>query len=132
LLGRPVLRGGFDLVYDCVGSQRTLDDALRLTREGGTVVVVGGAGEVGTIDWTFVWMRELNVLGAAGYGLETWQGRNVHTFQLVLEGLAENPQLPLEQLVTHRFPLAGFRQALRAALNRRNSSAVKIVFTPND
>ncbi len=31
-IGRPTVLGGFDLVLDCVGSSRSLDDALRFTR----------------------------------------------------------------------------------------------------
>ncbi|MFO7246533.1 MAG: zinc-binding dehydrogenase [Thermaerobacter sp.] len=130
ILGRTVYRGGYDVVYDCVGSRRSLDDALRLAREGGAVVVVGGAGEIPWLDWTFVWMRELDVIGAAGYGLEHVNGRVKHTFALVLEGLAAHPDLPVERMVTHRFALAQYRQALAAALDRRRSGAVKIVFAP--
>src|SRR5690606_32152429 len=60
VLGRTVYRGGYDVVCDCVGSRRALDDALRLAREGGAGVVVGGAGEIPWLDWPFVWMRELD------------------------------------------------------------------------
>lgn len=132
IIGKNVFRGGFDTVYDCVGSRSSLDDALRLVREGGNVVVVGGAGEISRLDWTFIWMRELNVIGTVGAGMENWQGRQVHTFQLVIEGLERHPQLPLTSLITHRFPLSGYRQALKAALDRRSSGAVKIVFAPNE
>ena len=131
LIGREVYRGGFDVVYDCVGTRRSLDDALRLAREGGTVVLLGGAGEIPKTDWTFVWMRELEIVGAVGYGLEQVGGRTVHTFDLVLEALADHPDLPVERMVTHRFPLHRYRDALKAALDRRASGAIKIVFTPN-
>ena len=130
LIGREVYRGGFDLVYDCVGTRRSLDDALRVAREGGTVVLLGGAGEIPRLDWTFVWMRELEIVGSVGYGLERAGERRVHTFDLVLEALAEHPELPVERMITHRFPLRRYREALRAALDRRSSGAVKILFTP--
>ena len=39
--GNRILLGGFDLVYDSVGNDRSLRDALRLARAGGTVVLVG-------------------------------------------------------------------------------------------
>lgn len=130
ILGRPVYRGGYDVVYDCVGSRRSLDDALRIAREGGAVVVVGGAGEIRMLDWTFIWMRELDVIGTAGYGREQVNGEEKHTFELVLEGLAAHPDLPVERMVTHRYTLGEYRRALAAALDRRRSGAVKIVFTP--
>ncbi|MBX5476143.1 MAG: zinc-binding dehydrogenase [Clostridia bacterium] len=131
LIGREVYRGGFDVVYDCVGTRRSLDDALRVAREGGTVVLLGGAGEIGRLDWSFVWMRELTIVGSVGYGTEQVGERRAHTFDLVLEALAEHPEMPVERMITHRFPLRRYRDALRAALDRRASGAVKIVFTPD-
>ena len=40
-LNRGMLMGGFDVVYDCVGSSTSITDALRWTRARGTVVLVG-------------------------------------------------------------------------------------------
>ena len=34
--GRPTVVGGADICFDCVGSERTIDDALRFTRGGGS------------------------------------------------------------------------------------------------
>src|SRR5699024_12036005 len=31
-IGKEVFLGGFDTVYDCIGSEVSLDDALRMTR----------------------------------------------------------------------------------------------------
>lgn len=128
IMGRPVLRGGFDLVYDCAGTRSSLDDALRATREGGALILLGGAGELKSLDMTFVWLRELSVIGSVGYGREQVNGRRIHTFELVLELLAARPDLPVEDLVTHRFPLAAYRQALVTALRRRDSQSIKVVF----
>ena len=36
-----------------------------------------------------------------------------------------------EVLVTHEFPLAGYREAVRAALDKSASRAMKVVFRPN-
>ena len=128
VMGRPVLRGGFDMVYDCVGSRSSLDDALRVTAEGGTMVLVGGAGDVGGLDWTFVWLRELSIIGSAGYGMEKPGGEPIHTFQLTMDRMMARPDLPVERMITHRFPLAEYRSALTAALGRRSSRAIKVVF----
>src|SRR5690606_11810968 len=111
-LGRPVFVGGFDLTYECAGSAQSLDDALRATRPGGTVVVAGAVSTAPAVDWTFVWARELNLVGAVGYGWERFAGREGHTFQWALEHLAQNPRMG--RLVTHKFPLETYRQALRA------------------
>src|SRR5699024_12803270 len=45
-IGKEVFLGGFDAVYDCIGSEDSLDDALRVTRGRGKVTLVGCAGEL--------------------------------------------------------------------------------------
>jgi threonine dehydrogenase-like Zn-dependent dehydrogenase len=44
--------------------------------------------------------------------------------------LADHPELPLGELVTHRFRLEDWRQAMATALDRRSSGALKVAFTP--
>ncbi len=127
-IGPQVYMGGFDVVYDCVGSSSSVDDALRLTRSGGSIVLVGGAGELPKIDWTFVWTQELTVTGTIGYGIETWEGRRVHTFYLTMERLLARPDLPLGRMITHRFSLDEYREALRVNLGRSRAKAIKTVF----
>lgn len=59
-IGERVFTGGFDYVYDCIGSQKSLSDALRLTRERGFVILVGTPGQIPSLDLTFVWQKELS------------------------------------------------------------------------
>lgn len=127
-LGRAVYAGGFDVVYDCVGSPSSLDDALRLTRNGGTMVLVGGAGETPKLDLSFVWANELDVLGSVGYGTENWEGRSLHTFELTMERMMAHPEVRVERMITHRFRLEDFRRAVQTNLARRREPAVKTIF----
>ncbi len=129
-LGRAVPDWGFDWVCDCVGTPASLDDGVRVTRPGGTFVVLGCAGAAPRLDWTFVWSRELNVLGSCGYGIERIEDRTLHTFELVMELVKEKPDYPLSAMLTHRFPLDSHREALRTAFKRRESGAVKVAFEP--
>lgn len=122
LLGRPVLMGGFEWVYDCAGNRRSLNDALRAAGSNGTVVLVGTAGEISHLDWSFVWAKELTVIGTMGYG-------SPQTWDLALQKMAARPGYPLARLVTHRFPLAQYRQALRLNVSGHGrSQSVKTVF----
>lgn len=127
-LGRPVYTGGFDWVYDCVGSQRSLDDSLRVAGPRGRVVVAGCPGKISHLDWSFVWARELHVTGSYVYGREPAVEGAPHTFELALRLLDEQPDYPLARLVTHRFPLSRRREALGTSLRRGNSGAIKVVF----
>src|SRR5438132_107738 len=130
MIGRRVLIGGADLTIECVGSGRSLDDALRLTAPGGRVILLGLAAVPSGVDWTPIWWKELRVTGSYVYGIEQWQGRTAKTMELVLAWMARG-DLHLDHLVTHRFPLDAYRDALRAAMGKAESKAFKVVFEPN-
>ena len=67
--------------------------------------------------------------GFVGYGLEDWRGDRRHTFQITHDLLAETGA-PVQEMVTHTFALADYRQALSAAANHRQSGAVKVLLEP--
>jgi threonine dehydrogenase-like Zn-dependent dehydrogenase len=126
-IGPPTVLGGFDLVFDCVGSGRSVDQAVRFTRARGTTVLVGMPAIPRNVDWTTIWFKELQVLGTYAYGHEQWQGQGIRTFELGLR-LVQAAQADFEKLVTHRFPLRAYRQAIRTALLTGKHAAVKTVF----
>jgi len=123
--------GGFPLIYDCVGSGSSLKQALYWGRPRARIVMIGCAAEIPKLDLTFVWARELRIRGSAGYGLESFRGESLHTFQVTDRLLAETTA-PVGDLVTHVFPLAQYRDALKAAANHRRSGAVKVILQPGD
>jgi threonine dehydrogenase-like Zn-dependent dehydrogenase len=125
-IGPPTILGGVDAVFDCVGSSRSLDEALRLTRARGYTVLVGMPGVPRNIDWTAIWFKELLVCGAYAYGLEDVDGQHLSTFRLAMDLLAQR-RADLRPLVTHRFPLADFRRAVRTALDTGRHRSIKTV-----
>jgi threonine dehydrogenase-like Zn-dependent dehydrogenase len=128
VIGPPAMTGGFEVTFDCVGSQASLQDALRYTRAFGKVVLLGGAGILPGIDWTMVWTKELTVAGSYTYGPEQFRGRTLHTFEVVLELLGKREGPDPRALVTHTFKLAEYRQAIEANLFRGKHRSVKTVF----
>lgn len=126
LLGNQVLVGGFDVIYDCVGTARTIEDALRWTRAGGTVVVVGVDLNRLKLDLTPVWYSEVDLIGSMTSGAEVWQGERISTFELTARWFAEG-RLTAEGLITHRFPLANYCAAIATATNKSNRP-IKVVF----
>ena len=121
--------GGFPLIYDCVGNQGSLAQSLGFASPRGRIVVIGCVAEFKKLDLTFVWARELRIRGAVGYGLETWRGERRHTFEIAHDLLLETGA-PVQNMVTHAYPLDQYRDALRAAANHRKSGAVKVVLQP--
>ena len=128
LLGKQALVGGADLVYECVGSDESIDNSLRLVRSGGKVVLVGLASVPKRVDWTSIWLKELTIKGSFCYGIENIQGRRTRAFQQALEWMAEG-KLDLEPLVTHRFRLEDYKKALATTIHKGRYGVIKSVFT---
>ena len=122
-MNRPLLLGGADITFECVGRADSLNDAVRFTREGGSVVVVGMPGEE-KVDWTPIWQRELTVMGAYAYGTEP-KRKGRKTFQLALEAA---PEMHLEELTGPLFGLGEYRDAIAYAMSAGRLGAVKVAF----
>jgi threonine dehydrogenase-like Zn-dependent dehydrogenase len=128
LMASSLVSGGANVVYDCVGGDASLDTAVRFTREGGSTVLLGQVGIPRAIDWTSVWYKEISIRGSYAYGWETRQGRRERTFQVAMDVLQAG-DLDLAPLITHRFRLQEYRQALRMATYKSRHELVKAVFT---
>ncbi len=127
ILGRKIGVGGFDLTYVCIGGVRGVEDALRFTRPGGTIVLLGNASTLRGLDWTPLWLKELTLKGTLAYGAHTHGGASLSAFneaaQLIGAGAVK-----LGGLVTHQYPLSEYRQALATARERGGSGSVKVAF----
>jgi threonine dehydrogenase-like Zn-dependent dehydrogenase len=117
--------GGFPLVFDCVGSEQSLAQALRYVTPRGRIVLLGCAATLHELDLSFLWAREVTMQGFLCYGREK---DGAHTFDFTLRRLAET-KAPVADMVTHRFPIARYREALSVCANRAKSGAVKVLFT---
>lgn len=120
-----MILGGFDVVYDCVGSEKTLQDSLRWARAGGTVVLAGVSLKPMHVDLTPVWYQEVNLIGLYAHGMEEWNGVQQSTYDLTAHLLLEE-KLNIDGLITHRFPLEQWRTAVGTARDKR-SGAVKVI-----
>ena len=126
MFGNRMLLGGFDVIYDCVGSAGTLHDSLRWARAGGTVVMVGVKLTPLKLDLNPVWFQEVELTGVWAHGAEPWEGGTRRTYDLVID-LMRQGKLTADGLITQRFPLRQWRQAVGAALDKRNG-AIKVIF----
>jgi threonine dehydrogenase-like Zn-dependent dehydrogenase len=117
------LTGGADVVFDCVGSAASIDSALRITRPGGRIVLVGMAG-VTRIDLTPLWHREIALQGAYAYGIEPMLGGR-RTFEAAFELVAARS---LGSLVSARYPIHRVDDAIAHAADAGRRGAVKVVF----
>jgi L-iditol 2-dehydrogenase len=129
-MGNQMLLGGYDVIYDTIGKERSIHEALRWTRAGGAVVVVGVSLHLMHLDLTPVWYQEVDLIGTLAHGTETWpvgtQSRR-STFAIATEMILRG-QLNPAQLITHRFPLSEYQRALITATDKADCRAIKVVF----
>jgi threonine dehydrogenase-like Zn-dependent dehydrogenase len=118
------LSSGADVVIDCVGSDESLTQALRMVRPRGKVVLVGMPGRL-SVDLASLWHREVAVVGAYAYGTENVGGMLRRTFDIAIEVVAAHR---LGRLVSARYPLDRFEEALAHAGAAGRRGAVKVVF----
>jgi threonine dehydrogenase-like Zn-dependent dehydrogenase len=128
--GNRLLHQGASVVYDAVGSSESLQHALRWVRPRGAVVVEGITTRAAPLDCTVIWLREVDLIGSHGHGLEHFENRAVHTFNLVLEWIEQRRLVP-DGLVTHRYPLSEYAKAIRAATGKGRSQATKVLLELN-
>jgi len=120
-LDGPVLLGGADVTFECVGRADSLNAAVRVTRGGGKVIAVGMPGEE-KVDWAPIWQRELTVMGAYAYGVEADGQR---TFAKAIDAARE---LRLDRLAGPLFGLGEYREAIEYAMKAGSLNAVKVAF----
>jgi threonine dehydrogenase-like Zn-dependent dehydrogenase len=126
VLNKGMLLGGFDIVFDCVGSATTVQDSLRWARARGAVVLAGVCLELMKVDLTPVWYQEVDLIGLYAHGMEEWQGTKQSTFDLTVDLLLEG-KLTTEGLITHRFPIEKWQEAITTATDKR-TGAIKVIF----
>jgi len=130
LIGPAVLDGGFDVVYECAGTASGLDAALRCAGPGGRVVLLGLPTFPRGLDWSYVWRKELSVVGSFCYGVEEYQGRRTRAHRLALE-LLEKDAADLGSLITHCFSLQEFGSAFRVLMDKGRTGALKVLLRPD-
>jgi L-iditol 2-dehydrogenase len=120
--------GGFDWVFDCVGTRKSVDESLRVAGPQGHLVMVGCAAEVSKLDLSYIWARELTITGCYVYGREESMPGDPHSFEVAIDLLAKNPEFGLSGMVTHTVPLSLWRTGFQTVLDRKSSGAIKVVY----
>ena len=105
-----------EVVFDCVGSESSLQLALQVVAPGGTIVLLGMPGRV-SLDLTSLWHREVSLRGAYTYTNDDF----AKAFDLVQDAR-------LERLVSAVYPLERWREAIEHAADAGRRGGVKIAF----
>ena len=125
-LNKGLVVGGFDVIYDCVGSGQTMGDALRWTRAGGSVVIVGINLNPVNIDLTLVWYHHINLIGVREHGYSAWNGQTRHDYDWVIDFIRAG-RFSTDGLITHRFPFKDYKQAIAVSMSKARERPIKVV-----
>jgi len=126
-VGNPVAQvveltaGGVDYAFEAIGLPATVRQAVRMTRKGGTTVLVGvvPAGTNVELPGADITLREKSILGCM-MGSNRFRIDMPRYVDLYLRG-----QLKLDEMIWARIPLEGINQALDAL--RRGTAARSVV-----
>jgi L-iditol 2-dehydrogenase len=95
---------GFEVAFECVGVEKTIEEAIGNIQKGGTIVVVGVFGEEPRINLGFVQDRELTIKGTLMYQAQDYQ----RAVELISSG-----KVILEPLISKVYPFEQYLEAYR-------------------
>jgi len=121
--GNEIVLGGYDTIFDTVGNDASLHDALRWVRGRGRVVLMGINFMPGKVDYTTIWNQEIELSGINCHATES-DGRN--SFEHAAE-ILQAGRLDPSLILTHRLPMHRWKEAVKLFLNKGASKATKIV-----
>ncbi len=113
---------GADVVMCANPDASTQAQAVQMVRKGGKVVLFGGlpkASPMTTLNGNLIHYGEIEVIGAFSYH------PTAHALAL---DLYRRNVLPIDKLITHRFPLERINEAFEAAAS---GEGLKVVVLPN-
>ena len=110
------LTGGTPVVYDCIGTEESITQALSIVGPGGTVLAVGMPATV-TVNLTTLWHRETALRGCYAYERADFDT----AIELVRSA-------GLGRLVSATYPIARFEDAIEHAAQAGSRGAVRVAF----
>jgi len=129
LFSKRVLYGnkGPDVIFDCVASESSVDDDLRLVRSNGKVVLIGLDFNITkNVDWSLAVWKEIEISGTIFSGREFCEAHEVDAFDLALDLIARDPG-GYSGLVSHLFPIEQYHQAFACMYAKKKQNAIKVV-----
>lgn len=113
---------GADVVVESVGGEQTVSftEAVRATRNQGTMVYLGGIKVPMAVDLFDPMLREVKIISSNCYGIID----GVHDYEVAIDLLASR-RYPYRDAVTHRYPLEDIGDAFATAYDK-GTGAVKV------
>lgn len=102
-----------DYIFECVGIEPTINQALDVARKGSSIIVVGVFGDKPSVNMGYVQDHELSLLGSAMYVEQDF----LKAIELIDKELIE-----LDTLITHRFDFKDYMEAYNIIDNDKDNT----------
>jgi L-iditol 2-dehydrogenase len=106
-----------DVIFECVGSETTINQTATVARKGSTIVVVGVFGEIPSFNMGLVQDHELNLIGTLMYQKKDF----LRSIELINAG-----KLNIEELITNSFPFDAYLEAYHF-IEKSKDRAMKVL-----
>ncbi len=110
-----------DLIFECVGSNTTINDAIENARKGTDIIIVGVFGEKPTIDLGSIQDQELRLIGTLMYQKKDY----LKAIELIHSG-----KVQIEPLITDHFPFEDYNKAYRY-IDEKKDQVMKVIIDIN-
>ena len=124
--GLPWLERGAGTIYDTISSAETMEISLRIADKRAVLVQMGVATPH-QFEWTLLYFKEVELKGSNAFGVVDWEGRPQHCYEIYWQLIRRG--LDVSKILSHRFTLAQWKQAMLCARDRRGG-AVKVAMAP--
>jgi len=108
---------GADVIFECVGVNATMEQAINNARKGSDIIVVGVFAALGAINMGFVQDHELRLIGTAMYREEDY---------IEAIRLAGNGKILFDPLITNHFSFDAYKEAYDY-IDKEKDQAMKVM-----
>jgi L-iditol 2-dehydrogenase len=115
-------RNEVDLIYDCVGIEETISQAIQIARKGIRIMVIGVPEERIEVDLSLIQDRELEIVGSLMYVRED--------FKAAIDFI-QKERLKVKPLVTHHFKLKDVDKAFHL-ITEGKKEVLKVLIDVSD
>lgn len=106
-----------DIIYDCAGTNTTINQAIKYARKGSTIILVAVFAEMATVDLAVLNDHELNLDSSMMYRNEDY----IDGIRLVKEGKIE-----LKKLITNQFAFNEFEEVYEY-IEKNRETTMKVI-----
>jgi L-iditol 2-dehydrogenase len=113
---------GTDVVFECVGINTTMNQAIEYARKGSTIIAVGVFGEMATMNAALIQDHELTLIGTAMY--------RTPDFTTAID-LVGGKRIEFEPLITDHVPFDDYLRAYKV-IDEQKDKAMKVIVVFDD